>query len=120
MRVRGTFLFAGLMALAGLASAQGNWPEPNRPIKVIVGFAAGGGADASARLVTRKMGEILGTTFVIDNRGGAGGLPATGAAADAKPDGYTLLWGSIGAFAFSPALGVKLSYDPLTGSRRSR
>jgi tripartite-type tricarboxylate transporter receptor subunit TctC len=109
------FLFCGAAALCTLASAQGAWPDPGRPIKVIVGFAAGGGADASARLVTKKMGEILGTTFVIDNRGGAGGLPATQAAADAKPDGYTLLWGSIGAFAFSPALGVKLSYDPVNG-----
>ena len=108
-----TFLFCGFAVLAGVAAAQGTWPEPDRPIKVIVGFAAGGGADASARLVTRKMGELLGTTFIIDNRGGAGGLLATAAAAEAKPDGYTLLWGSIGAFAFSPALGVKVSYDPL-------
>jgi tripartite-type tricarboxylate transporter receptor subunit TctC len=95
--------------------AQVNWPDPGRPIKVIVGFAAGGGADASARLVTRKMGELLGTTFVVENRGGAGGLPATAAVAEAKPDGHTLLWGSIGAFAFSPALGVKITYDPLHG-----
>ena len=95
--------------------AQVNWPDPGRPIKVIVGFAAGGGADASARLVTRKMGELLGTTFVVENRGGAGGLPATAAVAEAKADGYTLLWGSIGAFAFSPALGVKITYDPLHG-----
>jgi tripartite-type tricarboxylate transporter receptor subunit TctC len=61
------------------------------------------------------MGELLGTTFVVENRGGAGGLPATAAVAEAKPDGYTLLWGSIGAFAFSPALAVKITYDPLHG-----
>lgn len=114
-KLRTFFLCCGLAALAGAALAQGGYPDPNRPIKVIVGFAAGGGADASARLVTRKMGEILGTTLIIDNRGGAGGLPATAVAAEAKPDGYTLLWGSIGAFAFSPALGVKLGYDPLHG-----
>lgn len=111
-------LKALLLAIAALgvgvgASAQGTYPDPSRPIKVIVGFAAGGGADASARLITRKMGELLGTNFIIDNRGGAGGLPATAAVADAKPDGYTLLWGSIGAFAFSPALGAKLTFDPL-------
>lgn len=107
--------FSCIAFFVSTAMAQVNWPDPGRPIKVIVGFAAGGGADASARLVTRKMGELLGTTFVIENRGGAGGLPATAAVAEAKPDGYTLLWGSIGAFAFSPALGVKITYDPLHG-----
>jgi tripartite-type tricarboxylate transporter receptor subunit TctC len=95
------------------ASAQTAYPDPRHPIRVIVGFAAGGGADASARLITRKMGELLHTNFIIDNRGGAGGVVATAAAAEAKPDGYTLLWGSIGAFAFSPALGVPISFDPL-------
>jgi tripartite-type tricarboxylate transporter receptor subunit TctC len=109
------FPFSCLALFASPVMAQPSWPEAGRPIKVIVGFAAGGGADASARLVTRKMGELLGTTFVIENRGGAGGLPATAAVAEAKPDGYTLLWGSIGAFAFSPALGVKITYDPLYG-----
>jgi len=107
--------FSCIAFFVNTAMAQVNWPDPGRPIKVIVGFAAGGGADASARLVTRKMGELLGTTFVVENRGGAGGLPATAAVAEAKPDGYTLLWGSIGAFAFSPALGVKITYDPLHG-----
>ena len=101
-------------AVAPTVAAQSAYPDPARPVKVIVGFAAGGGADASARLITRKMGELLGTNFIIDNRGGAGGLPATAAVADAKPDGYTLLWGSIGAFAFSPALGAKLTFDPLS------
>jgi tripartite-type tricarboxylate transporter receptor subunit TctC len=94
-------------------SAQPAYPDPRRQIRVIVGFAAGGGADASARLITRKMGELMHTTFIIDNRGGAGGLVATAAEAEAKPDGYTLLWGSIGAFAFSPALGIPISFDPL-------
>ena len=107
--------FSCIAFFVSTAMAQVNWPDPGRPIKVIVGFAAGGGADASARLVTRKMGELLGTTFVVENRGGAGGLPATAAVAEAKADGYTLLWGSIGAFAFSPALGVKITYDPLHG-----
>lgn len=103
---------AAAMCMSAVA-AQTAYPDPRHPIRVIVGFAAGGGADASARLVTRKMGELLHTNFIIDNRGGAGGLVATAAAAEAKPDGYTLLWGSIGAFAFSPALGVPISFDPL-------
>ena len=115
MRHLSTLLVGFIVTLASVVQAQPGWPEPGRPIKVIVGFAAGGGADASARLVTRRMGELMGTTFIIDNRGGAGGLPATATAAEARPDGYTLLWGSIGAFAFSPALGVKLNYDPLHG-----
>ena len=115
MRKLNISIFSCIALFVSTAMAQENWPDPGRPIKVIVGFAAGGGADASARLVTRKMGELLGTTFVIENRGGAGGLPATAAVAEAKADGYTLLWGSIGAFAFSPALGVKITYDPLNG-----
>ncbi len=109
-----------VLALLGACSltlttytARAAYPEPGRPIKVIVGFAAGGGADASARLVTKKMGEILGVSFVVENRGGVGGVTATMAATEAKPDGYTLLWNGIGGVIFDPSSGTKKIRDPL-------
>ncbi|HEY4069377.1 MAG TPA: tripartite tricarboxylate transporter substrate-binding protein [Burkholderiaceae bacterium] len=110
-KLRVLVLMTLAMAFGGAARAQA--PYPDRSVRVVVGFAAGGGADASARLVMAKVGELLKTDFIIDNRGGAGGMPATALVAESKPDGYTLLWGSVGAFALSPALGLKSSYDPL-------
>jgi tripartite-type tricarboxylate transporter receptor subunit TctC len=109
-------IFAVLLALA--CSAGNAWSADTvglrgRTIHVVVGFAAGGGADLSARLVTKKMSQITGANFVIENRGGAGGIVATEVVARAKPDGNTLLWGSIGAFALSPAIGIKEPFDPL-------
>ena len=64
---------------------------PEKPIRLIVGFSAGGSADIGARTVSKKLGETLGTTMVIDNRGGAGGSVAAQLVAAARPDGYTLL-----------------------------
>ena len=80
----------GLAAAAfGAASAQSNFP--NRPIKVVVGFAAGGPSDLIARVVGTKTGEILGTQVVIENKTGAGGILATESVVRSDPDGYTLL-----------------------------
>jgi tripartite-type tricarboxylate transporter receptor subunit TctC len=75
--------------LPGVASAQANFP--NKPIKILVGFAPGGPSDLIARVVGAKMGEILGGQVVIENRTGAGGMIAAEAAARSEPDGYTLL-----------------------------
>ena len=97
----------------GSARAADTYPLEGHQVRVVVGFAAGGGADLSARLVTRKMGEILHANFVVENRGGAGGLVAAATVAHAKPDGYTLLWGSVGAFALSPAIGTPMPFDPI-------
>lgn len=97
----------------GFARAADTYPLQGHTIRVVVGFAAGGGADLSARLVTRKMGDILHTNFIVENRGGAGGLVAAVSVANAKPDGYTLLWGSVGAFALSPAIGTPMPFDPI-------
>jgi tripartite-type tricarboxylate transporter receptor subunit TctC len=110
-------LLAVLLAFAcGIGNAWPADPNPLRghSVRVIVGFAAGGGADLSARLVMRRMSQILGANFVIENRGGAGGIVAAQTVAAAKPDGNTLLWGSIGAFALSPAIGTKEPFNPLT------
>ena len=79
--------FAALMSSAALA--QSNFP--NKPIKYVVGFAPGGPSDLISRVVGAKMGEILGTQMIIENKTGAGGVIAIDAVARAEPDGYTLL-----------------------------
>ncbi|OZI70886.1 Bug family tripartite tricarboxylate transporter substrate binding protein [Bordetella genomosp. 12] len=96
-------------SLAGLPAAQAAYPE--RPVKVIVPFAAGGGADIVARLVFKGVSEQLGQPFIIDNRGGAGGIIGADAVAKAEPDGYTLLLGQSGPNAINPSVYSKLPYD---------
>jgi tripartite-type tricarboxylate transporter receptor subunit TctC len=91
------------------ASAAG---YPERAITVIVPFPPGGSSDATARVVTAKLSERVGQTVVIDNRAGANGALGAVALKQAKPDGYTLLVGSIGVFAINPALFKDLKYDP--------
>lgn len=95
--------------LAGPGIAQAAYPD--RPVKVIVPFAAGGGADIVARLVFKGVSEQLGQAFIIDNRGGAGGIIGTDAVAKAEPDGYTLLLGQSGPNAINPSVYNKLPYD---------
>jgi tripartite-type tricarboxylate transporter receptor subunit TctC len=96
-------------ALAGVTGAQAAYPD--RPVKVIVPFAAGGGADIVARLVFKGVSEQLGQPFIIDNRGGAGGIIGADAVAKAEPDGYTLLLGQSGPNAINPSVYSKLPYD---------
>ncbi|MBV8166417.1 MAG: tripartite tricarboxylate transporter substrate binding protein [Alphaproteobacteria bacterium] len=85
---------------------------PNRPVKLVVGFAAGGGADNGSRLFAHALGERWGQQIVIDNRGGAGGMLAAEIVANAPPDGYTLLACSINQ-ALAPLLYKKLTVDPV-------
>jgi tripartite-type tricarboxylate transporter receptor subunit TctC len=96
----------------GLGSA---WAAgyPDRTVTVIVPFPPGGASDQTARHLTAKMTELLGQQHIIDNRGGANGSLGAGLLKQAKPDGYTLLVGSIGVFAINPALFKDLRYDPL-------
>src|SRR5687767_233571 len=98
----------GFFAVA--AAAQ---DYPNRPIRVIVPYAAGGLPDTMARLVGAKMGEALGQQIVVDNRGGAGGIVGTTEVAKAAPDGYVLLVADVGQIAINPHLFAKLPYEPL-------
>ena len=100
---------AGLPARA--AGAADGYPA--KPVRVIVPFAAGGGADVVARLVFTRLSAKMGHSFVIDNRGGAGAIVGTDAVAKAAPDGYTLLLGQTGPNALNPALFAKLPYDPI-------
>src|SRR5947207_13096359 len=91
---------ACLAAGATGARAQADWP--NRPVKVIVTYPAGGGADTTARILFQKLSEMWGKSFVIDNRGGAGGTIGAAVAAKSDPDGYTVLLYSVhGAVAQS-------------------
>ena len=93
--------------LARTASAQA-WPA--RPVRVIIPYPAGGGADTTGRILFARLGEAWGQQFVIDNRGGAGGTIAEAIAAKADPDGYTVLYDAT-AFSINPFLYSKLSFD---------
>src|SRR5450631_2919999 len=110
MRVykKAILIAACVLALPALAAAQA---YPNRPIKLIVPFPAGGPNDIIARVVGEKMSSLLGQPIVIDNRGGAGGVVGTDAVAKAAPDGYTIGIASAGAIAISASLVEKVPYD---------
>lgn len=100
---------ASTMASMPLAVAQ---TYPAKPLRLVIGFAPGGGADILARMITPKLGEALGQNIVIDNRPGAAGNIGIESVAKATPDGYTLLMGFPG-LATNPSLYAKLAYDPL-------
>ena len=85
---------------------------PNRPIVLVVPYAAGGGNDVMARVAAEKMSKTLGQQIVIENRGGAGGTIATRAMAKSAPDGYTLVIGGTGTLAINPTLYPNAGYDP--------
>jgi tripartite-type tricarboxylate transporter receptor subunit TctC len=96
----------------GIAPAQGQAQDyPNRPITLVVPYAAGGGNDVMARIVGEKMSKTLGQQVVIDNRPGAGGALATRQVAKAAPDGYTLVIGGTGSLAVNPTLLPNVGYD---------
>ena len=84
---------------------------PNRPIKMLVGFGAGGGTDIAARIMAQKMSEILGQSIVVENRTGASGMIAAEDEAKSAPDGYTLMMGSQTTYAVAPALYRKVTLD---------
>jgi tripartite-type tricarboxylate transporter receptor subunit TctC len=103
---------AAASALVAGTSAQaiGQAAWPNRPVKVIVPYPPAGGADTVSRILFNKLGEMWGQTFVIDNRGGAGGTIGEAAAAKSDPDGYTVLYDAT-AFSVNPALYPRLPFD---------
>jgi tripartite-type tricarboxylate transporter receptor subunit TctC len=104
---------AGLV-LPGIRPAAAQSDYPSRPIRLIVGFAAGGGTDLTARTMQPKMQELLGQSIIVDNRPGAGGNLATELTVRAAPDGYTLLMGTIAALAINPTLHTNLGFNPQT------
>jgi tripartite-type tricarboxylate transporter receptor subunit TctC len=98
--------------MLGPAQAQARW-VPDKPIRIVVPFAAGGSTDVTARLVGQALAERLGQTVVIDNRAGAGGNIGADVVAKAPPDGYTLLMGTVSTHAINPGLYRKMPYDPV-------
>ena len=105
---------AGGAALAcGTAWAQAG-DYPNKPVRVVVAFTAGGTTDILARAVSQKLSERLKQSFIIDNQPGGGGNIGTEMAARAAPDGYTLIVNSVGPMAVNPTLYKKLAINPLT------
>ncbi len=106
-------LMLALLIAAATGTGQAQAPSyPDRPIRLVVPFPPGGGADSTARTLAQKMGERLGQPMVIDNRPGANGLVGTDAVAKAAPDGYTLLMTDRGALGVNPSLYARLPYDP--------
>ena len=105
--LRVTLAIALLVPFAALAQA---WPQ--KPVRIIVPYPAGGSGDIVARSIAQKLSETLGQQFLVDNRAGANGNIGTDAVAKSAPDGYTFLLATDIQFAISPALGSKLPFDP--------
>ncbi len=109
LRAAGAALAAiALACVPALAAAA----YPDKPIRLVVGFAPGGINDIVARIIGQKMGEDLGQSVVVDNRAGAGGTIGAEIVAKSKPDGYTLLLGSVSNIAMAPSQYKELPYDP--------
>ncbi|HZA95714.1 MAG TPA: tripartite tricarboxylate transporter substrate binding protein [Burkholderiaceae bacterium] len=104
--------WTGIVVSSTAALAQSEYP--NKPIRLIVGFAPGGSTDIIARIVAQKLGERLGQTIVVENRAGAGGTIGADATAKAPPDGYTLTLGTTSTHAIAAGAYSKLPYNPVT------
>lgn len=102
-----------LLSLAAMAPLAAWAAFPDRPLRLVVPFPAGGAADVMARGLAHHMGEQLGQQVVIENRGGAGGTVAAELVARAPADGHTLLFATMGTLAINPALYARLRYDPV-------
>jgi len=97
--------------IAAPAAAQDKYPE--KPVTVVIGFAAGGITDLATRILTERLQDKLGQPFLVENKGGAGGRIGAETVMRAAPDGYTLTLGNAGTHAVLPAAVPKLSYDPV-------
>lgn len=102
---------AGVVSLAAALPVQASYPE--RPVKIVVAFTAGGTTDKLTRSTSEHLTRALDQTFIVENRPGAGGNIGTEYVVRADPDGYTLIVNSVGPIAVNPSL-AKLNYDPLT------
>ncbi|MEJ8851264.1 tripartite tricarboxylate transporter substrate binding protein [Variovorax rhizosphaerae] len=100
-------------ALGGLLLCTGAWSQayPSKPIKLLVGYTAGGATDGVARVIATRLGPVLGQPVVIENKPGGGGTLATAQVAQSKPDGYTLLLGTSSSNTIAPFVYKSLAYD---------
>src|SRR6201995_6124210 len=111
MKIALRWIFASVLLLTGAAPS---WAEgyPTRPVRVVVGFPAGGPTDVIARIVAQKLSESLGQNFYVENLPGAGSNIASGQVARATADGYTIMAISTG-FMVKPSLYAHVPYDPI-------
>lgn len=102
------------LAAAAASTATGAWAQayPNKTVRLVVGYSAGGGVDAMARLIAPRMAAVLGQQVIVDNRAGAAGLIAGDAVARAAPDGYTLMLGD-SSLLIAQFLQPRMSFDPI-------
>jgi len=111
-----SFIGLGLLTIVTSAQAQAQAPTastyPNKPVKVVVGFAPGGAADYVARTISDSLGKSLGQPIIVENKAGAGSSIAAEAVSKSAPDGYTVLIASPSSISVNPALNPKLGYAP--------
>jgi tripartite-type tricarboxylate transporter receptor subunit TctC len=108
----GKLVLAAVAALSTVTCVAAD-VYPSRPVTILVGYVPGGSPDRIARLLAKRLSEVLGQPFVIENKPGAGGTLATGVAARSTADGYTLLMGETGQLVISPYVFKSLPYDTL-------
>jgi len=111
MRMRTLALALAVAFTSTVISARAE-DYPSRPIRLIVPFAAGGAADSVARILGKRVGDALGQTIVVEDRGGGAAIIGTELVKKADPDGYTLLLGQSGPISINPSIYAALSYDP--------
>ncbi len=100
-----------MLCAPGAALAQAEWP--NRPVKLIVPFGAGGSSDVLARIVAEQLGRTFKQQFVVENRPGAGGVIGVAQIASADPDGYTIGITNLSTLALAPFINQSVAYDPM-------
>jgi len=105
---------AVILILAAETAAAQSFPVSGKPVRVLVGFAAGGGTDIQARIVAPRIAEALGVTVIVENRPGAGTMLAAAEVARSAPDGHTILYTFNGTFAQLPFTQASVPYDPFT------
>ena len=111
MTSRRRFIIALMAAsLSAAAFAQG---YPNKPIRLVVPYAAGGVSDIMGRALAQKLGELIGQPMIVENRAGAAGALGTDATAKSAPDGYTIVLSSLTAYAIAPNMNKSVTYDPV-------
>jgi tripartite-type tricarboxylate transporter receptor subunit TctC len=108
LRLLALLAFTSFTAETRAQTSSQNWPQ--KPVKLVVGFGAGGNIDNVARLTAQRLSEVFGQQFVVENRVGANGTLAAEAVARSQPDGYTLFWAGTGTISIFPAMG-KPPYD---------
>ena len=109
-----TLFGVALAALLGMTGAAGAQNFPSRSLTMVVPFAAGGPTDVLGRIIAQRMGEVLGQTVIVENVGGAGGMTGSKRVAEARPDGYTMVLGTVGTHAQSQTLYKRPLYNAVT------